>query len=149
MLTQIEEKVKLLQTQRKELGMKQIVFREKNEQAKRSQQRIIDAQKKGFEPLERDVSSVRQYRSEGDKLQAFTANIAQEEGHLYTLRDFLLKLDEADMHGSIKHHGVYQGHSRLSFIDPITRQEYTAFPKGTAAYVRLQKKGDEKIFVLN
>jgi len=149
LLAQIEEKVKLLQSQRKELGMKQIVFREKNEQAKRSQQRIIDAQKKGFDPLERDVISVRQYRSEGDRLQAFTAKIAEEENQLYVLRDLLLKLDEADMYGSIKHHGVYQGHSRLSFIDPTTRQEYTAFPKGTAAYVRLQKKGDEKIFVLN
>lgn len=148
-VAQIEEKVKLLQSKRKELGMKQIVFREKNEQAKRSQQRIIDAQKKGFEPLERDVSSVRQYRAEGDKLQVFTAVIVEEEGHLYVLRDLLLKLDEADMYGSIKHNGVYQGNSRLSFIDPITRQEYTAFPKGTAAHVRLQKKGDEKVFALN
>jgi hypothetical protein len=149
LLAQVEEKVKLLQSYRKELGMKQIVFKEKNAQAKRAQQRMVDAKKSGFDPLEIDIITVRQYRVEGDRLQAFTAKIVEEEGQLYVLRDLLQKLDEADMYGSIKHHGVYQGHSRLSFIDPITRREYTAFPKGTAAHVRLQKKGDDKIFVLN
>lgn len=149
LLAQIEEKVKLLQSQRKELGMKQIVFKEKNAQAKRAQQRMVDAKKSGFDPLEIDIITVRQYRAEGDRLQAFTAKIAEEESQLYVIRDLLQKLDESDMRGSIKHHGVYQGHSRVSFVDPITRQEYTAFPKGTAAHVRLQKKGDEKIFVLN
>jgi hypothetical protein len=146
---QIEEKTKLLQNHRKELGMKQIVFKEKNEQAKRSQQRILDAQKSGYEPLERDVSNVRQYRAEGDRLQAFTAMIAQEESRLYVVRDLLQKLNEADMYGSIKYYGVYQGHSRVSFVDPLTRQEYVAFPKGTASYVRMQKRADEKILVLN
>ena len=149
LLAQIEEKVKLLQSQRKELGMKQIVFKEKNAQAKRAQQRMVDAKKSGFDSLEIDIITVRQYRAEGDRLQAFTAKIVEEESQLYVIRDLLLKLDESDIRGSIKHHGVYQGHSRVSFVDPITRQEYTAFPKGTAAHIRLQKKGDEKIFVLN
>ena len=149
LLSQIETKGKLIQGYRKELGIKEIVFKEKNEQAKRAQLRIIDAQKKGFEPLERDISSARLYRAEGDKLQAFTSKIADEESHLYAIRDFLHQLDEADMHGKIKNHGVYQGHSRISFIDPVSKQQYTVFPKGTAAHIRLQKKGGEKIIVLN
>lgn len=149
LLTQIEEKGQLLQAYRKELGMKQIVFKEKNAHAKRSQQRIIEAKKSGFDPLEIDLISVKQYRSEADRLQAFTAKVAEEESQLYVVRDLLKRLEESDMHGSIKHHGVYQGHSRVSFVDPMTRQEYTVFPKGTASHARLQKKGDEKIIVYN
>ncbi|MDD5211864.1 MAG: FapA family protein [Sulfuricurvum sp.] len=148
-LAQIEEKVKLLQSYRKELGMKQIVFKEKNAQAKRAQQRTIEAKKGGFDPLETDIITIRQYRAEADRLQVFTAKVAQEEGQLYIVRDLLKRLEESDMYGTIKHHGVYQGHSRVSFIDPITRQEYTAFPKGIAVNSRLQKKGDEKIIVYN
>jgi hypothetical protein len=147
LLTQIEEKGQLLQAYRKELGMKQIVFKEKNAQAKRSQQRIIEAKKSGFDPLEIDLIGVKQYRAEADRLQAFTAKVAEEESQLYVVRDLLKRLEESDMHGTIKHHGVYQGHSRVSFVDPMTRQEYTAFPKGTASHARLQKKGDEKIIV--
>lgn len=147
LLTQIEEKGQLLQAYRKELGMKQIVFKEKNAQAKRSQQRIVEAKKSGFDPLEIDLIGVKQYRAEADRLQAFTAKVAEEESQLYVVRDLLKRLEESDMHGTIKHHGVYQGHSRVSFVDPMTRQEYTAFPKGTASHARLQKKGDEKIIV--
>ena len=149
LLTQVEESGKLLQSYRKELGMKQIIFKEKNAQAKRAQQRTVEAKKAGFDPLEADIIAVRQYRAEADRLQIFTAKVAEEESQLYVVRDLLKRLEESDMHGSIKHHGVYQGHSRISFVDPMTRQEYTAFPKGTAANIRLQKKGDEKIFVLN
>lgn len=149
LLAKIEEKGQLLQRLRKELGMKQIVFKEKNAQAKRSQQRIIDAKKSGYEPLEIDVIGVKQYRAEADRLQAYTASVAEEENHLYVAKDMLKRLEESDMHGSIKYHGVYQGHSRIAFVDPMTRQEYTAFPKGTAAHIRLQRKGDEKVFLLN
>lgn len=149
LLAQIQEKSALLQRYRKELGMKQIVFKEKSEQAKRSQQRIIDAKKSGFDPLEIDVIGVKQYRAEAERLQAFTAKVAEEESQLYVVRDLLKRLEESDMHGTIKHHGVYEGNSRVVFIDPMTQQEYNGFPKGKAANIRLQKKGDEKIFVFN
>jgi hypothetical protein len=149
LLTQVEDGGKLLQSYRKELGMKQIIFKEKNAQAKRAQQRTVEAKKAGFDPLEADIIAVRQYRAEADRLQIFTAKVAEEESQLYVVRDLLKRLEESDMYGSIKHHGAYQGHSRISFLDPMTRQEYTAFPKGTAVNIRLQKKGDEKIFVLN
>ena len=149
LLTQIEDRGQLLQEYRKELGMKQIVFKEKNAQAKRSQQRIIEAKKGGFDPLEIDIIGVKRYRAEADRLQMFTAKVAEEESQLYVIRDLLKVLEESDMHGSIKYHGPYQGHTRVLIVNPMTRQEYTAFPKGTAVNIRLQKKGDEKILVLN
>lgn len=145
----IKEKEQLLSGHKKEFSMKQIVFKEKHAQAKRFQQRIIDAKQNGRDPLETDVISVRQYRAEAERLQVFTAKIAEEESLLFVLHDMMKNLDEADMHGVIKHHGVYQGSTRVLFVDPKTRQECSTFPKGTATNIRLQIKERDKVLVLN
>lgn len=149
LLAQIAEKEKNLQRYKKELGMKKIVFKEKNEQAKRAQQRTTEAKKAGYDPLETDIIMIQQYRAEASRLQIFTAKTTEEEHQLYVTRDLLKRLEESDMYGSIKNHGTYQGHSRVSFVDPVTRQEYTAFPRGKASNIRLQTKGREKVFALN
>lgn len=149
LLVQIEEKRQLLQGYKKELGMKQIVFKEKNARAKRAQQRIVDANENGRDLLEIDTIDMLQHKAEAQKLQLLTEKVAEEDAQLYVALDLLKALEESDMHGTIKHHGAYKGNSRVSFVDPMTRQEYTVFPKGTAVNIRLQKKGDEKIIVLN
>ncbi len=149
LLEQIQEKTALVQRYKKELSMKQIVFNDKTAQAKRSQQRIIEAKNAGRDPLETDVLIVRQYRLEAEKLQVRTAEVELEEKHLFTLHDRLKRLEESDIHATIKHHSTYQGHTRILFIDPMTQQSYTTFPNGIAENIRLQEKNGEKVFVLN
>lgn len=144
----IEEQENLLRIDKKELGTKQFLFKEKSPQMKRFQQRIADAKNSGRDPLEMDVLSVKQYRAEAGRLQVLTAKVAEEENALHVLHDMLKTLQEADLHGVITHHGVYYGNNRVVFIDPNTQQEYSAFPKGKVTNVRLQKRGDEKALVL-
>lgn len=138
-----------LQSDKKELGMKQFAFKEKNVQMKRFQQRIADAKNHGRDPLEIDVLSIKQYRAEAGRLQMMSAKVVEEENSLYILRDVLKTLREADLHGVITHHGAYYGNNRIQFIDPDTRQEYSVFPKGNVENIRLQKRGDEKALLLS
>jgi len=147
--TEIKEKEQVLQGHKKELNMKQTVFKEKSAQAKRTQQRIVDAKQHGREPLETDVISIQQYRAEASRIQLQTDKVAEDEHALASLREKLTLLYEADLHGTIIHHGVYQGNNRVQFVDPKTRQEYNVFPKGKATEIRLQRKDKEKVLVLH
>ncbi|MDP3023335.1 MAG: FapA family protein [Sulfuricurvum sp.] len=145
----IFDKENTLREDKKQLGMKQFAFKEKNVQMKRFQQRIADAKNSGREPLEMDVLSIKQYRAEAGKLQLLSAKVVEEENALHILRDILKTLHEADMHGVITHHGTYYGNNRVQFFDPDTRQEYSVFPKGNVEHIRLQKRGDEKALLLH
>lgn len=142
-------KENILRDDKKELGMKQFAFKEKNVQMKRFQQRIADAKNSGREPLEMDVLSIRQYRAEAGRLQLLSVKVVEEENSLHILRDMLKKLDEADLHGVITHHGIYYGNNRVQFVDPNTHQEYSIFPKGTVPNIHLQRRGDEKAILLH
>ena len=143
------EKENRLRDDKKELGMKQFAFKEKNVQMKRFQQRIADAKNSGREPLEMDVLSIQQYRAEAGRLQLLSTKVVEEENALYVLRDMLKTLHEADLHGVITHHGVYYGNNRVQFIDPNTHQEYSIFPKGSVMNIHLQKRGEEKALLLH
>lgn len=145
----IQDKENTLREDKKQLGMKQFAFKEKNVQMKRFQQRIADAKNNGREPLEIDVLSMKQYRTEAGKLQLLSAKVVEEENALHVLREILKRLHEADLHGVITHHGAYYGNNRVQFIDPQTHQEYSVFPKGNVENIRLQKRGDEKALLLH
>lgn len=145
----ILEKENTIRDDKKELGMKQFAFKEKNVQMKRFQQRIADAKNSGREPLEMDVRSIQQYRIEAGKIQLLSAKVVESENALHVLREMVKKLHEADLHGVITHHGTYYGNNRVAFIDPNTRQEYSIFPKGQVTNIHLQKRGDDKALLLH
>jgi hypothetical protein len=145
----ILDKENTLREDKKQLGMKQFAFKEKNVQMKRFQQRIADAKNSGREPLEIDVLSMKQYRAEAGKIQLLSAKIVEDENALHVLHEILKTLHEADLHGVITHHGTYYGNNRVQFIDPQTHQDYSVFPKGNVEHIRLQKRGDEKALLLH
>lgn len=148
-MAKIQAKENTLRDDKKELGMKQFAFKEKNVQMKRFQQRIADAKNNGREPLEMDILSIRQYKAEAGRLQLLSAKVVEGENALHVLRDMLKLLREADLHGVITHHGAYCGNNRVMFIDPNTRQEYSIFPKGQVTNIHLQKRGDDKALLLH
>ncbi|MDP1785471.1 MAG: hypothetical protein Q8K81_08625, partial [Sulfuricurvum sp.] len=149
LVAKVQAKEQLTREYKKELSMKQSVFKEKSAQAKRIQQRIIDAKQNGREPLETDIMTIQQYRAEAGKLQLYAVKIVEEESALSLLREKLDKLYEADLHGVITYHGIYRGNNRVVFIDPRTRQEYSIFPEGKITHIRLDQRGEEKVLLLN
>ncbi len=145
----IHEKENILREHKKELSMQQTSFKEKNAQIQLFQKRLIDAKNSGREPLEVDLVRIRQYKAEASRIQLLTVKTVEEENEIYVLREMLKRLNEADLYGVIIHHGEYYGNNRVQFIDPMTRQEYSAFPKGKVPTVRLQTIGDEKRLILH
>lgn len=147
--TKIHEHENLLRESKKELSMQQLAFKEKNAQIELFSQRLADAKNSGREPLEIDVKRIQQYKAEAGRIQLLTVKAVEEENQLYVLREMLKRLHESDLYGIITHHGTYYGSNKIQIIDPNTRQEYGMFPKGKMTNIRLQRKGDEKVLVIN
>lgn len=141
---QIADKEELYALHLQELIAQQHEFKGKNIRIKEFQKRVMQAQEKGVEPMRADVVRVRQYQGEAQKLQYEAGKLREEQEYLNALRGMLEKLYEADLHGVIMHKGRYNGHNRVAFVDPKTREEHSIFPNGTVAEIRLELQGEEK-----
>lgn len=146
--TEIKGKNTHLQEKNKEFIAKQYSFKEKNGRIKLFQQRLIEAQKNGTEPMKADVVRIMQYKAEAEGLKQFREILQQDEDNLHALRIQLDKLYEADLHALITHHGVYNGHTKIVFIDPKTHQEYAITPQQQVTHIRLRRVEEEKRFLL-
>ncbi|HEX5328765.1 flagellar assembly protein A [Sulfuricurvum sp.] len=143
---QIKEKNTQLQTETKNLSMRQSLFNDKNSRIKDIQARVLIRQKNGETPMKADLVRLQQYKLEREALQEATETINTTELALQAMQETLDKLYEADLHAVITHHGIYNGHTRILFIDPKTRREYSISPEGHVTHVRLQKVEDDKKF---
>ena len=65
------------------------------------------------------------------------------------IQEKLESLYEADLHAVVTHFGMYNGHTRITFIDPKTRQEYGISPTKNVTHIRLKKDDDQKKFQLD
>ncbi|HEX5623001.1 MAG TPA: hypothetical protein VFX57_01045, partial [Sulfuricurvum sp.] len=145
----IQAKNTYLKEQKNELIARQQAFKEQNSRIQEMKRRILIAQKSNDMPMKADMVRIRQYQSEANKLSLANGQLREEEVYLEALQSKLEKVYEADIHAVITHHGTYNGHNRVVFIDPETRQEYATTPKGNIPHIRLHRKGDEKHIVLN
>lgn len=144
----IRDKTSRLQEHSKEFITRQISFKEKNARIKQFQQRVMDAQKNGVEPLKADTVRVQQYKIEAEALKRTADQLREEDSLLHTLKEQLTKLYNADLHAVITNHSHYSGHDRIIFIDPKTHQEYAISPEGKTTHIRLRQVGDEKKLLL-
>jgi hypothetical protein len=146
--TEIRDKTSRLQVQSKEFIGQQITFKEKNARIKQFQKRVIDAQKSGAEPMKADVVRLQQYKNDAANLKNISEELKKQDLHLHDLKATLEQLYEADLHATVTHNGIYNGHNRIVFIDPKTHQEYAISPEGKVTYIRLRQEGDEKRLLL-
>ncbi len=144
MQMQIAQKEELYALHIQELSAKQHEFKAKNVRIKEFQKRVVQAQEKGLEPMKADMVRVRQYQGEAQKLHYEAGKLREEHDYLTALRGKLEKFYEADLHGVIVCKGSYNGHTRVAFVDPKTREEHTSFPNGSVCEIRLELQGDEK-----
>lgn len=145
---EIKDQTSRIQLQSKELIAKQISFKEKTNRIKQIQQRVLSSKQNGGEAMKADIVRLQQYKAEGEELKKFSEKINEAETHLHTLKDELNKLYESDLHATVTHHGVYNGKTRIVFIDPKTHQEYGITPEGKVTHIRLRKEGEEKKIIL-
>lgn len=145
---EIRTRTSRLQQQSKEFLAKEISFKDKNNRIKHFQERVKDAVRSGKSPMRADIVRLQQYRTEFENLKQEEERLSDENEHLKRLKEELDTLYEADLHAVITHHGMYNGHTRVVFIDPKTSQEYILTPQRKATHIRLRREGDEKQLLL-
>jgi hypothetical protein len=94
--------------------------------------------------MKADVIRIKQYKKSAEQLKEEAVRIADRELHIQSLKDSLTKLYEADIHATVCVHGPYDGHTKVSYIDTKSGQEYAISPDGHHKTIRLEKVGDEK-----
>ena len=146
--TEIKAKTAELALETKELKTRKAVFTEKNSRIKEIQARVLAKQKSGETPMKADVIRLQQYKRDRESIQESTERLVESEQVLESLKERLEKLYEADLHAVVTHHSIYNGHTRIVFIDPKNRQEYGISPEGRATHIRLRKEEEDKKFVL-
>lgn len=127
---------------------RQLSFREKNARIKQFHQRVLNAQKSGEKPMKADVLRVQQYKAEAEKFKEIAAEIQAKEEAIQTVQSKLDTFYDADLSACVTHHGVYNGQTKITFIDPKTRQEYTVSPEKRVTHIRLRQEDDTKRLLL-
>lgn len=147
MITELEvgirDKNSRMQTEGKDFLARKLALKEKSSRIKEIQERVLIKQKKGELPLKADLVRLQQYKSETEALNEYSEKLKDIESEIHSMEEKLESLYEADLHAIITHFGVYNGHTRILFIDPKTRKEYTLSPDRQIIKIRLKKDIDE------
>ena len=115
------------------------------ERIKKFQAKVLQAQKAGQEPMKQDIIRLRQYKKTSEELKNKETLIEQEQIALEKLELELKQLYEQDLHAKIIHHGNYDGHTQIVFVNPKNQEKVVAAPVGIKEIITAVKgaKGRE------
>jgi hypothetical protein len=134
----------LIQTKGKELLAKELTLQESTNRLKQTQEMIKSAIASKQAPRKADLIRVQQYKFALTELKNEQIIIKAYKDEVHTHEDELTKLYDADVHATITHHGTYNGHTRITFIDPKSFQKYAVSPQGNVLHIRLRHEGEDK-----
>ena len=143
----LREQNLLIQEKGKELLAKELALKEKVNRIKQTQAKIKTALDQNITPLKADMVRVQQYKFALSELSNQQKAIHEDEEHVRSIQNHLNELYDADVHATITHHGTYNGHTRILFIDPKTSKKHAASPQGNILHVRLRREGEDKKIV--
>ena len=106
---------------------------------------MLQAQKAGQEPMKQDIIRLRQYKKTSEELKNKETLIEQEQIALEKLELELKQLYEQDLHAKIIHHGNYDGHTQIVFVNPKNQEKVVGTPVGIKEIITAVKgaKGRE------
>jgi hypothetical protein len=134
----------LIQEEEKELLAKQLALKEQTNRIKQLQLKIKTALSQNKSPLKADMVRLQQYKFTVATLHEEQTRLNIKKDEKDQLEKKLEKLYDADLHSTITHHGIYNGHTRVTFIDPKSHKKYISTPNGTILHIRLRDTGEEK-----
>ncbi|HEX5710032.1 MAG TPA: flagellar assembly protein A [Sulfuricurvum sp.] len=143
----LKEENILIQEKGKELLAKETALKEQLPRIKKMQEKIKTSIAQNKAPLKADMVRVQQYKYNLSELSQQQSSIKSDEEHVHTIEKKLNELYDADVNATITHHGTYNGHTRITFIDPKTSQKYAASPQGNVLHIRLCHEGEDKKIV--
>ena len=135
-----------LQKKGKEYLQKEVALQEQHVRIKHSIENVQKAVQENRLPNKADKVRVMQYKHSVETLKNDEIIIKAHEEVMHVLKHKLDLLYEADLHAVVTHRKEYNGHTRISFVDPKTGKIHAISPNGNVTHIRLHKEGDEKKF---
>ncbi len=103
------------------------------------QKRVKEAIAQGKKPMKQDEIRIKEYKRKAQKLKDMQVSLQTKHHEIDTLKEKLLTLHEQDLAGHIKTASLFDGHTKVIFVNPATKEEITAFPEGKADDIHLKK----------
>ena len=100
-------------------------------------ERVDKAVKSGKKPMKQDLIRVKQYKKEADKLSLEKENLSPQKDIITSLELELDKLCNKDLYAKIKSNTVYDGHTKVVFVNVKTREEISFVPEGRVSEIFL------------
>ena len=135
-----------LQKKGKEYLQKEVALQEQHIRIQPIIEKVNAVIKGNRIPNKADKVRVMQYNYATETLKNEEIIIKAQEEEIHALQGKLDALYNADLHAVVTHRKAYDGHARISFVDPKTGQIRTISPNGNITHIRLHKEGDEKKF---
>lgn len=127
-----------------EFSEKQAKYGDDAQRIEKLRQKVSAAIKAGKQPIRADVARIKLHKQEEEKFKERVDKIEEIASQLVVLRSELENLQDADLHASVIHHGRYNGHTSITFIDTKTKQTYSIAPDGDKRNIYLSRKNDKK-----
>lgn len=115
---------------------------EQLERVKTFQQRIAEAKTYGKAPMKQDILRLKEYKRKSEELKERQVDLSQEKQELEKLELQLAQLLDQDLHAEIKTNSLYNGHSKVVFVNPKDAKEISTIPKGRIEVISLELDKD-------
>lgn len=106
------------------------------------QKRVIQAKKSGKTPMKQDILRVQKYKRDAEKLTQDREATKIDKEAIIKLEEELDKLLNADLQAFILSKTSYNGHTKVIFINPKTKEELSAYPEGRHEKISLTLDAD-------
>ncbi|MBD3796494.1 MAG: DUF342 domain-containing protein [Campylobacterales bacterium] len=102
------------------------------------QKRIKQAQAAGKAPTKQDLIRVREYKRQSQTMQDQKLELSQRTEKIKELETKLGKMLAQDLHAHIRTDSLYDGHTKVIFVNPKDGQEIVFLPEGKIAEISLE-----------
>ncbi|MDB2562811.1 FapA family protein, partial [Sulfurimonas sp.] len=140
----IQNKQRILKEEESILEDKAKEHASKIDRIKTFQKRVLAATKAGKAPMKQDILRVKQYKKDSDRLALAKVQLKEQSLTILPLEEKLDKFCNKDLHAKIKSNTIYDGHTKVIFVNMKTREELFYIPKGTTPEIFLTLDENKK-----
>ena len=97
--------------------------------------------------MKQDMLRIKLYKKESEKFQEKQESILKEEQRIHKMKEQLSSMQDADLDAQIKCHSRYDGHTKVIFINPKTKERLQEMPEGKYGTIKvvLNEKSERAI----
>lgn len=101
------------------------------------QKRVLEASKIGKSPMKQDILRIKQFKKDSQKLALEKESFIEKEKEITNLEEELDKLFNKDLYAKVKSNTLYNGHTKVIFVNLKTKEEVFVIPQGKVEEISL------------